>query len=154
VTEVALSAASVFIAAVAIAVTATLLVRQNKQLEHERNALTILDAISQLAARFEDSQDMVAPYTVASYFETVACLARRRVLDPSLLVDAAGYMLRKRWDTIREFIERLRRVWKSEYIFNNFEWLAMYSVWWKDVPRPPNDPNYDPNQFGGLTFKV
>jgi hypothetical protein len=76
------------------------------------------------------------------------------VLDASLLVDAVGFMLRSRWSTILPFVRLLRRVRGNEYIFENFEWLAMYSVWWKDEPRPPRDPNYDENQFAGITFKV
>ncbi|MBV9263779.1 MAG: hypothetical protein JO324_05600, partial [Candidatus Eremiobacteraeota bacterium] len=91
---------------------------------------------------------------VAQYFETVATLARRRVLDASLLVDAVGYMIRVRWETIRDFIFRLRRIRGNRYIFENFEWLAMYSAWWRQIPRPPGDKNYDEKQFGDLDFKV
>jgi hypothetical protein len=173
------SAASVIIAAVALVVTATLLVRQNKHLEHERNALAILEAISRLTdpaaisafeslegveerydtdeavrTRFEGSSDDRALLLVAQYFETVACLARRRVLDASLLVDAVGLMLRTRWDTIRRFVMRLRRIRNNEFIFENFELIAMYSVWWKEIPRPARDRNYDPKQFAGWAFKV
>ena len=81
-------------------------------------------------------------------------VARRRVLDASLLVDAVGFMLRSRWNTVRPFVERLRRVRGNEYLFENFEWLAIYSSWWKDVPRPRGDRNYDPAQFAGVSFKV
>ena len=91
---------------------------------------------------------------VAQYFETVACLTRRRVLDASLLVDAVGYMLRTRWETIRPFVMRLRRIRQNKYIFENFEWIALYSAWWRETPRPPRDPNYDPGQFSGVEFKV
>lgn len=91
---------------------------------------------------------------VAQYVETVACLSRRRVLDASLLVDAVGFMLRSRWNTILPFVERWRRVCDNEYLFENFEWLAVYSTWWKETPRPPHDLNYDPNQFAGIHFKV
>jgi hypothetical protein len=178
-TEQWLSAASVIVAALAMLVTATLLIRQNKQLEHERNALAILEAINRLTdpvaiaafeslegiekrydsdeavlMSFEDSPDDRALLLVAQYFETVACLARRRVLDATLLVDAVGLMLRTRWNTIRPFVGRLRRVRKNDYIFENFEWIAMFSVWWKDVPRPPGDRNYADDQFAGVTFKV
>jgi hypothetical protein len=76
------------------------------------------------------------------------------VLDASLLVDAVGFMLRTRWNSILPFVARLRRVRDNEYLFENFEWLAKYSTWWKDTPRPPHDRNYDPKQFGDLTFKV
>ncbi len=163
----------------AIGLSAFLLTRQNKQLEHERNALAILDAIARLTdpaivraftqlegiadrypddesvrSRFPGSADDHSLVLVAQYVETVACLARRRVLDASLLVDAVGFMLRSRWNTIRPFVERQRRVRGNEYLFENFEWLAMYSTWWKDTPRPPHDSNYDPKQFGNLEFKV
>ena len=156
-----------------------LLTRQNKQMEHERNALAILDAIARLTdpaivaafaqlegidQRFPDDQTVRSNFTgspddqalvlVAQYVETVACLARRRVLDASLLVDAVGFMLRSRWNTILPFVLRLRRVRGNDYLFENFEWLAMYSTWWKDTPRPPNDLNYDPRQFAGIEFKV
>ena len=55
---------------------------------------------------------------------------------------------------MRPFVERLRRVRNNEYLFENFEWLAMYSAWWKETPRPPRDINYDPKQFAGVEFKV
>ncbi|MBV8344940.1 MAG: DUF4760 domain-containing protein [Candidatus Eremiobacteraeota bacterium] len=173
------AAASVIVSLLAIGLSAYLLTRQNKQLEHERNALAILDAIARLTdsaivsafeqlegitqrypdddsvrAGFQGSPDDHALVLVAQYVETVACLARREVLDASLLVDAVGFMLRSRWNTIRPFVMRLRRVRNNEYLFENFEWLAMYSTWWKDTPRPAGDPNYDPKQFGDLEFKV
>jgi hypothetical protein len=78
--------------------------------------------------------------------ETVACLARREVLDASLIVDAVGHMIRARWKALEPFIARRRRLESNEYIYENFEWLAKYSAWWKDVPRP-NHPNYSPTQF-------
>jgi Domain of unknown function (DUF4760) len=171
--------ASVAVSVLALAMSAFLLTRQNKQLEHERNALAILDAIARLtdptivaafaqlegiadrypdneslSGTFDGSPDDRALVRVAQYVETVACLSRRRVLDASLLVDAVGFMLRSRWNTIRPFVERLRRVRGNEYLFENFEWLAMYSTWWKDTPRPPKDPNYDPQQFRDIEFKV
>ncbi len=164
---------------VALGLSTILLARQNKQLEHERNALAILEAINRLTdaaamaafeglqgvqgryptndailERFDNSDDDRALLLVAQYFETVATLARRRVLDASLLVDAVGYMIRVRWETIREFIFRLRRVRDNEYIFENFEWLAMYSAWWRQILRPPGDPNYDEKQFRDIEFKV
>lgn len=173
------SIASVVVALLTIAVTATLLLRQNKQMEHERNASAIIEALNRLTdpaamaafdalegiekrfptdesvlERFEDSEDDRALLLVAQYFETVACLARRRVLDGTLLVDAVGLMLRTRWETIRPFVARLRRVRNNQYIFENFEWIAMFSMWWKELPRPKGDPNYDPQQFAGITFKV
>jgi Domain of unknown function (DUF4760) len=174
-----LAAASVIVSMFALGFSTLLLARQNKQLEHERNALALLDAIARLtdpvivnafaqlegigerypndddvARRFFGSQDDRALVLVAQYVETVACLARRRVLDASLLVDAVGYMLRSRWNAVLPFVERLRRVRQNDYLFENFEWLAMYSTWWKDVPRPPRDPNYDEKQFAGIEFRV
>jgi hypothetical protein len=91
---------------------------------------------------------------VAQFIETVACLARRRVLDPSLLVDAVGLHLRGRWNDIRTFVERRRRVEDNPYILENFEWLAMYSMWWKNTPRPRFDRNYDPRQFAAVAFRA
>jgi hypothetical protein len=177
--EQVFAASSVVVSLIALGLSSLLLTRQNKQLEHERNALAILDAIGRLTdptigsafaqlegidGRFPDdetvlrdyagSQDERALLLVTQYVETVACLARRRVLDASLLVDAVGYMLRTRWNTIRFFVERLRRVRDNEYLFENFEWLVTYSSWWRDTPRPPHDPNYDEKQFGGVEFKV
>ncbi|MBV8148789.1 MAG: DUF4760 domain-containing protein [Candidatus Eremiobacteraeota bacterium] len=174
-----LAAASVIVSMCALGFTTFLLARQNKQLEHERNALAILDAIARLTdpsivtafthlegissryptdddirKRFFGSEDDRSMVLVAQYVETVACLARRRVLDVSLLVDAVGFMLRSRWNTVRPFVERLRRVRDNQYLFENFEWLAMYSTWWKDVPRSPRDPNYDEKQFAGIEFRV
>lgn len=178
-TEQAFAAASIVVSLIALGLSSVLLTRQNKQMEHERNALAILDAIARLTdpaivaafsqlegieqrfpddesvrANFVGSPDDQAMVLVAQYVETVACLARRRVLDASLLVDAVGFMLRSRWNTILPFVLRWRRVRENEYLFENFEWIAMYSAWWKDTPRPPNDLNYDPQQFAGITFKV
>jgi hypothetical protein len=177
--EQSFAAASVVVSLVALGLSTLLLTRQNKQIEHERNALAILDAIARLTdpaiveafarlegigerypddeivrSTFDGSPDDHALVLVAQYVETVACLARRRVLDASLLVDAVGFMLRTRWNSILPFVARLRRVRDNEYLFENFEWLAKYSTWWKDTPRPPHDRNYDPKQFGDLTFKV
>jgi len=177
--EQAFAAASVIVSLVALGLSSFLLTRQNKQLEHERNALAILDAIGRLtdptigaafaqlegiAGRFPDDESIRRSYAgsaderamllVAQYVETVACLARRGVLDVSLLVDAVGFMLRSRWNAIRPFVERLRSVRRNEFLFENFEWLAMYSAWWKETPRPAHDPNYDPNQFRNVEFKV
>lgn len=178
-TEQAFAASSIVVSLIALGLSTVLLTRQNKQIEHERNALAILDAIARLTdpaivaafvelegieqrfpddetvrSNFSGSSDDQALVLVAQYVETVACLARRRVLDASLLVDAVGFMLRSRWNTILPFVLRWRRVRENEYLFENFEWLAMYSTWWKDTPRPPNDLNYDPQQFAGITFKV
>jgi Domain of unknown function (DUF4760) len=175
----AFAGASIVVSLIALGLSTVLLTRQNKQLEHERNALAILDAIARLTdpaivaafaqleeigERYPDdesvrrsfigSPDDRALVLVAQYVETVACLARRRVLDASLLVDAVGFMLRSRWNTILPFVERWRRVRDNEFLFENFEWLAMYSAWWKDTPRPPNDPNFDPRQFRDVEFKV
>ena len=177
--EQTLAGASVMVSLIALGLSSVLLTRQNKQLEHERNALAILDAIGRItdptigdafaqlegiADRFPEDESVRRDYTgspderalllVAQYVETIACLSRRGVLDASLLVDAVGFMLRSRWNTILPFVERLRRVRGNEYLFENFEWLAMYSAWWKDTPRPPNDPNYDSKQFRGVRFKV
>lgn len=177
--EQAFAAASIVVSLVALGLSTVLLTRQNKQLEHERNAMAILDAIARLTDpaivaafaqlegigerfpddasvrdRFVGSPDDNALVLVAQYVETVACLARRRVLDASLLVDAVGFMLRSRWNTIFPFVERWRRVRDNQFLFENFQWLAMYSSWWKDTPRPPHDLNYDPTQFAGIDFKV
>ncbi|MBV8246054.1 MAG: DUF4760 domain-containing protein [Candidatus Eremiobacteraeota bacterium] len=162
---------SVIIAFITVLFTTFMLSRQIKQMEHERNALAILEAIDRLAdpevvavfenlegvdaryasddeilARYPTSADAHALAIVGQYVETVACLARRGVLDPSLIVDAVGLMLRTRWKTVAPFIMRLRRCYDNEFMFENFEWLAKYSAWWKDVPRP-NEPNYSPTQF-------
>ncbi len=178
-TEQAFAAASIIVSLIALALSTVLLTRQNKQLEHERNAMAILDAIARLTdpaivaafaqlegigerypddesvrRNFVGSPDDHAFVLVAQYVETVACLARRRVLDASLLVDAVGFMLRSRWNTVRPFVDRWRRVRNNAFLFENFEWIAMFSAWWKETPRPPNDPNYDPKQFGDLAFKV
>lgn len=178
-TEQAFAASSIVVSLIALGLSTILLTRQNKQLEHERNALAILDAIARLtdpaivaafaqlegigerypdeeavARNFVGSPDDRALVLVAQYVETVACLARRRVLDASLLVDAVGFMLRSRWNTILPFVQRWRRVCNNEYLFENFEWLATYSTWWKDTPRPPHELNYDPKQFRDVEFKV
>jgi hypothetical protein len=170
---------SVGIAFLALIFTSLLLARQARQMEHERNASAILESIERITdervlliferlsdineryptdddirQNYRHSQDERDFIAVASFVETVACLARRRVIDPSLVVDAVGLILRKRWEEVREFTMRRRRLEQNEYIFENFEWLAMYSAWWKETPRPRFDRNYNPNQFAGVTFRV
>ena len=177
--ELLFAGASIAVSLIALGLSTFLLARQNKQLEHERNALAILDAIGQLTdpeivaafaqledigsryadddtvrTEFEGSKDDQALLVVAQYVETVATLARRRVLDASLIVDAVGFMLRSRWGTFLPFVERLRRVRGNEFLFENFEWLARYSTWWKEQPRPAGDSNYDPRQFESIRFNV
>jgi len=174
-----LAIASVLVSMISLGLSGWLLTRQNKHLEDERNATAILEALNRLTdanamvafeglegvhlryptdedilARYDDSDDDRALLLVAQYFETVATLARRRVLDASLLVDAIGYMIRVRWNTIREFVYHLRKVRGNDYIFENFEWLAMYSAWWREIDRAPGDPNYDEKQFARVRFKV
>lgn len=172
-------ALSVAVALLALVFTTLFLARQVQQMEHERNALAILEAINRLtdptvvhvfnqlrdigaryptdrdiSERFPGSEDEERTLIVATYVETIAALARRGVLDPSLLVDAVGLSLRSRWNTIRGFIERRRLVEDNDGILENFEWLAMYSAWWKDTPRSPRDHNYDPKQFQGVIFRA
>lgn len=177
--EVLLSSVSVIVAVLALVFTTLLLSRQLRQMEHERNAIAIMEAVERLtdpelvsalhrlrgvSARYPDdgrllrdfsgSQDEHDLYTVASFLETIAVLTRRGVLDPSLIVDAYGIGIRMHWLSIRDFIERYRRALQNPDVFNNLEWLATYSAWWKDVPRPAHDRNYDPRQFEGVTVAV
>ena len=170
--------ASVLVAFLALIFTSILLARQARQMEHERNAVALLEAISRLTSahlydifdrlsdiddRYPTDEDIAKKYPgskdehdfmmAGAYVETVACLARRGVLDPSLLVDAVGFTIRRRWNSIRRFVERRRRVQENPYIMDNFQWLAMYSAWWKDTPRP-HSRNYAPKQFAGVQFRV
>lgn len=177
--DVISSIASVTVAVLALVFTTLLLARQVRQMEHERNALAILEAIerltdprvvetfdrlrnvnqryptdAELRTKYPGSKDERDFYVVAQFVETVACLARRRVLDPSLLVDATGLALRQRWHAIREFVMRRRALEHNDYILENFEWLALYSAWWKDTPRPRFDRNYRARQFAAVEFRV
>lgn len=177
--EALFSALSVVVALIALVATSVLLGRQARQMEHERNALAILESIERLTderiveifarlhgineryptdddilEHYHDSQDDRDLQAVVGFVETLACLARRGVLDASLLVDAVGLAIRRRWAMIQPFVERRRRLERNEFIFENFEWLAMYSSWWKDVPRPKGDRNYDPKQFAGVEFQA
>jgi len=163
--------ASLVIAFATVVFTTYMLSRQVRQMEHERNALAILEAIDRLtstevvhvftqlrgvAARYPTDKDIAEKFfgsdderalsMVGQFVETIACLARREVLDVTLICDAVGFMLRDRWATIKEFVLHWRRYNQNEYLFENFEWLANYSAWWRDIPRP-KVPNYDPNQF-------
>jgi len=163
--------ASLVIAFATVLFTTYLLSRQVRQMEHERNALAILEAIDRLTStemvdvftqlrgvdaryttdkdikeKFFGSQDERALAMVGQFVETIACLARREVLDATLICDAVGWTMRQRWATIMPFVEHWRRYNNNEFLFENFEWLAAYSNWWKDIPRP-RTPNYDPNQF-------
>ena len=163
--------ASLVIAFVTVVFTTYMLSRQVRQMEHERNALAILEAIDRLtstevvnvftqlrgveqryptdkdiADHFFGSVDEHALNMVGQFVETIACLARREVLDVTLICDAVGFMLRERWATIAPFVAHWRRYNNNEFLFENFEWLAKYSNWWKDTARP-NVPNYRPGQF-------
>lgn len=163
--------ASLVIAFATVVFTTYLLSRQVRQMEHERNALAILEAVDRLTSievvnvfsqlrgvetryptdndireRFFGSVDEHALSMVGQFVETVACLARREVLDVTLICDAHGFMLRQRWAAIQPFVAHWRRYNNNEFLFENFEWLADYSNWWKDIPRPKS-PNYDPDQF-------
>lgn len=163
---------SLLIAFVTVVFTTIMLARQVRQMEHERNAIAILQAIERLTSphivhvfsqlrgvdqryttdhdirdRYEGSTDHESLNMVGQYVETIAALARRQVLDPSLIVDAVGLMLRTRWALIRDFVYRLRRIYDNPYMFENTEWLARYSAWWKEIPRPPGAKNYDESQF-------
>jgi hypothetical protein len=165
-------AASLIIAFATVLFTTLMLARQARQMEHERNALAILQAIERLTGsaivhvftqlrgvearyptdeairdRFVGSADEEALAMVGQYVETIAALARREVIDASLIVDAIGLMLRTRWATIRDFVYHLRRYRNNPFMFENFEWLARYSAWWKELPRPARAANYQDTQF-------
>jgi hypothetical protein len=163
---------SLLIAFATVVFTTFMLSRQVRQMEHERNALAILQAIDRLASapivrvftrlrgvelrypsddairdRFPGSDDEEALDMVGQYVETIACLARREVIDASLIVDSVGLMLRTRWALVREFVYHLRRYYNNPFMFENFEWLARYSAWWKELPRPSRVTNYKDDQF-------
>lgn len=175
--EIVLSFASVIVAVLALIFTTLLLARQVRHMEHERNALAMMQAIERLSdptvveafarlhgiekrypddesisQRFAGSQDERDIYAVASFMETMAVLTRRGALDPSLIVDAYGFGIRRHWIALSPFVERFRRVENNPDIFNNFEWLAKYSAWWKEIPRPANERNYDPRQFESVVL--
>lgn len=172
-------ALSVAVAVLALVCTTVLLALQVRQMSHERNALAILEAINRLTSqniaeafhrlsdvseryttdaevkqRFRGSTDEDDMLMIGSYIEAVAVLARRGALDASMIVDAVGLSIRQRWEMIFPIVERRRRVDNNPYIMENFEWLAMYSAWWKDVPRNPRDRNYQPAQFSNVAFRV
>jgi len=163
--------ASLVIAFGTLVFTTLMLRHQSGQMEHERNALAILEAVDRLTsshvvgvfnqlrgieqryptdadirAKFFGSEDEKALQQVGQFVETIATMARREVLDATLLCDAVGWTLRQRWNIVEKFVAHWRRYNNNEFLFENFEWLAKYSDWWKDLPRP-NVPNYDPNQF-------
>jgi hypothetical protein len=162
---------STLVALAAVVFTTLMMAHQARQMEHERNALALIEAIDRISSpevvtafevlrgvnerypteadmreKFPGSADERSLFVVGQFIETVACLARRDVLDVSLIVDAVGLLIRTRWAMIQPFIERQRRLAGNPYIYENFDWLAKYSSWWKDEPRP-KQPNYDPAQF-------
>src|SRR5579872_3694108 len=165
-------AASLIIAFATVVFTTLMLSRQVRQMEHERNALAIIEAIDRLSSphmvrtftqlrdvasryptdadigeRFPGSQDDNALTEVGQYVETIACLARRQVLDPSLLVDAVGVMLRARCALIRAFASHLPCYNQHVFKIENIEWLARSSGWWKGLPRPARAQNCSERQF-------
>jgi len=177
--EQILSLTSVGVAVAALVASSVLLVRQTRHMEAERNASTVLEAVKRITdpamvevftrlrgideryptddaicSRYPGSQDERDMQAVSAYIGTVACLARRGVIDASLLADALGYGVRLRWSIVRDFVQRQRRVLDNPYIAEHFEWLAMYSAWWKDVPRPKSDRNFASEQFAGVEFRV
>ena len=177
--ELITAVASVAVAIAAMIFTTLMLARQVQQMEHERNALAVLEAVERLTdpqlvavfgrlrgindryptdddilKRYRGSQDEADLRVVGQFVGIVAVLARRRVIDPSLIADAIGVSLRGYWDTIRVFMTRRRRVENNPFLGENIEWLAMYSAWWKDIPRPRNDENYRPDQFANVQFRV
>ncbi len=177
--EIMLSSASVIVAVVALVLTSALLSRQVRQMEHERNALAVMQAIERLTSdevvdtfqrlrgiderypthrllleQFSGSRDEHDIYIAAALMETIAALTRRGVLDPSLIVDSYGFGIRMHWLTIRDFTLRYRKALNNPDVFNNLEWLATYSAWWKDIPRPANEANYNPRQFEGVVVQA
>jgi len=177
--EQTVSIASVGVAVVALFVSSLIMLRHASHMEAERNAMAMLEAVKRITdpvitdtferlvgietryptdedvrTRYPDSQDQRDMQVVSAYIGAVGCLARRGVIDPSLLADAVGLGIRRRWAVIREFVLHARRANDNPYILEHFEWLAMYCAWWKDVPRPKNDRNFDPDQFAGVTFEV
>src|SRR5579863_6487962 len=117
--ESAVPIVSTIIAFATVLFTTIMMARQTKEIAHERNALALIEAIggfsspnvvqafedlrgvekrypteADFRARFFGSDDERSLFVVGQFVETIACLARREVLDVTLIVDAVGLLLR------------------------------------------------------------
>lgn len=76
-----------------------------------------------LHAQHED----ITSVEVATFFELVGTLTRRRLLDPDLVWEAFGNWVTAYWSAMRrpvDLIARTRTELKDPLVFHEFEWLT------------------------------
>lgn len=72
----------------------------------------------------ESKKNRTAFFKVASFYETLSVLVRRKVLDEELALDAWGDMVGKRWYWMEKAILAQRVSLENEEYWQHWEWLA------------------------------
>ena len=73
---------------------------------------------------YESKENQDAFFKVASFYETVAVLIRRKVLDEQLAFDGWGDMVGIRWQWMEKFVLAQRDKTGNEGYWQHWEWLA------------------------------
>ena len=73
---------------------------------------------------YESKENQDAFFKVASFYETVAVLIRRKVLDEQLAFDGWGDMVGIRWRWMEKFVLAQRAKTGNEGYWQHWEWLA------------------------------
>ena len=68
--------------------------------------------------------DGPAPSAVANFWEMVGSLTRADHLDKGLMAELMGDGLCRSWQALESWVRRTRRVYSTEEIFRDFEWLV------------------------------
>jgi hypothetical protein len=115
--------------------------------------LTCLQLFMQLAAQY-DSVDMQKvrarlatkllsdPSTLEIddsllvFYENVAILNRRKILDRELLINTFSIDVRSYWSALRHYVEHTRTVFDDPSFFSEFEKLNDYFVPWSQKMAP------------------
>ena len=72
----------------------------------------------------ESKENRDAFFKVAAFYETIAILVRRNVMDEQLALDGWGDMVAKRWDWMEKAILAQRALLENEEYWQHWEWLA------------------------------
>ena len=73
---------------------------------------------------FESKRNREAFFKVTSFYEALAVLVRRRVVDKQLAIDNWGDMVGKRWTWIEKAVLEHRRSLENEKFSQHWEWMA------------------------------
>lgn len=99
-----------------------------------------------LRSRWDLAEDRHKELLVAGTFEKIGTYARHGLLDPVLMADYCGPLIRETWRKLEDcgFIELSRR--KSPYTYENFEFLYDAAMDWYDNEDPPFRTSRRPHQ--------